>query len=199
MSVGLFMGIRASYIPEAQHLASAYLEAINNALRDAGLDEYREPLSPPSVYQEGLFGRSALDHHSAPNLVRLAHLAGRLGNATHARLLEVNPYRVAFVPIAFAKPLPTSYSERIAEDWAGIWVGSAPAFWRELVSLAPALGIPLEGTELSRPVAERINACEPLQEGDATAGVEDDRTSWLLVFEGARLAVEHGIALSFAG
>ena len=37
MSVGCFLGIRASYIAEAQKAASAYLDAINAALSTIGL------------------------------------------------------------------------------------------------------------------------------------------------------------------
>jgi hypothetical protein len=65
MTVGCFLGIRASYIDDAQDAATAYLNAINAILGTVRLRLYTDPDNPPDVYNNGLFGRSALDHHSA--------------------------------------------------------------------------------------------------------------------------------------
>src|SRR5437773_1292097 len=96
MSVGCFLGIRASYIDEAQNAASAYLDAVNAALSAIGLPGYTDPADPPNVYDGGLFGRSALDHHSARCLAEFAESAMARGPAPHLGLLATNPYRVAF-------------------------------------------------------------------------------------------------------
>jgi hypothetical protein len=48
-------------------------------------------------------------------------------------------------------------------------------------------------------MAEAINDFKPLYEGDSTELAEDERTAWLAMFEGTRLAIEHRIALSLAG
>jgi hypothetical protein len=199
MSVGCFIGIRASYTDQAQDAATAYLAAINAALRANGVPAYVDPPDPPDVYTGGLFGRSALDHHSARCLAQLGESAAAHGPAPHLELLGMNPYRVAFVPVDFEQPLPTDYTESIAGDQVGIWVGSASRLAAELVSVAPLLGIPLEAGRLTDTVARKINDFAPLFEGDDCALAEDERTAWLLLYEGARLAVQHGVALSLAG
>lgn len=72
MSTGLFMGVRGSYIDEAQASATAFLEAINGALSDKGIARYVDPQESPNVYKDALFGRSELDHHSSRVLVKIA-------------------------------------------------------------------------------------------------------------------------------
>jgi hypothetical protein len=199
MSVGCFLGIRASYIAEAQKAASAYLDAINAALSTIGLPFYTDPAHPTNVYRGGLFGRSALDHHSARCLAELAELAVARGPAPHLGLLATNPYRVAFIPLDFGQPLLTMYAENIASEEVRIWVGSAPRLVTDLTATARPLGIPLEGGRLADVVAGKINDFAPLYEGDDCSLAEDERTAWLVLYEGARMAVQHGVALSLAG
>ena len=115
MSVGCFVGpIRSSYIDEAQDSAASFANRIDLVLRQNGLPGYTEPAVAPDVYNGGLFGRSALDHHSASCLVELAEMAASLGPSPHLGLLAINPYRVAFVPVDFDEPVATGYWERIA-------------------------------------------------------------------------------------
>lgn len=199
MSVGFFLGIHASYIDEAQDAAESYLDAINSALNTIGLDNYADPDIPPIVYNDGLFGRSALDHHSARCLIEFAERATADGKSPHLGLLAVNPYRVAFVPECFDSPLPTGCAESIGGDMVQIWVGSAPQLLAELAAAAQFLEIPLEQGDLEDVVARKINDFAGLYEGDDCSLAEDERTAWLVLYEGARLAVRHGVALSLAG
>jgi hypothetical protein len=197
MAVGAFIGIRASFADRAE--ADAFLEAIDRALRDARLPAYTEPVPLPDVYRRMRFGRSELDHHSADVLVALARRAEDIGNGEHLALIGRHPYRVALLPLDFAMPLETEYSERIVGNPTPIWVGSAYGLRRDVCALAPALGIPLLGDVLSDQVADLINEGESLDDDDFGQLWEDERTAWLLLYEGARLAIEHGIALSLAG
>jgi len=200
MSVGCFVGpVRSSYIDESQDAAASFVAGIDSVLRQNGLPGYSEPAAAPDVYDGGLFGRSALDHHSAGCLVELAEMATRKGHAPHVGLLAVNPYRVTFVPVDFDRPLPTGYWERIAGDQIEIWVGSVPRLLAELAALAPALGIPLTDGQLADEVATQINDFAALYDGDDRSLAEDQRTAWLLLYEGARLAAQHAVALSLAG
>ena len=199
MSVGCFLGIRASYNDEYQVAAASHIAAINAALRENGLPGYADPPDPPDVYDGGLFGRSALDHHGARCLADLGARAARHGRAPHLGLLAANPYRVAFIPIAFGQPLPTDYSEALFGEQVDIWFGSAPRLVAELTTIAPILGIPLEDGLLADAVARKINDFAALYEGDDCSLAEDERTAWLVLYEGARLAVQHGVALSLAG
>lgn len=203
MSVGLFLGIAGSYVDEAQGVARAHVDAINQALMRAGLPRYVEPPGVPDPSEGGRFGRSALDHDTARGLVALAMLGGAHGIGPHLALLEHNPSRVAFVPQDFPTPLPLEHTERLHGRAVRLLVGSAPALHRELVQLAPRLGIPLHarGPEsvLDADTVERINDLEPLYDGDDLELAEGERTTWLLLFEGTRLALVHAVALSLAG
>ncbi len=201
MSVGLFMGIRQSYTEEARDSAEDYLATINVALAARGLPPYVEPASAPDVYSDTerfLFGRSAVDADSGRCISEVAKIGVKQSGAKHLALLNYNPYRVAFVPIDFPEPLATRYTECIAGQNIGIWVGSAPALFRELLNVATKLKVPVDGT-LSDTVAEKIREYQPLFEGDVVIPDSDLRSTWLLLHEGARLALEHQVALSFAG
>jgi hypothetical protein len=201
MSVGCFVGpIRSSYIDQAQDAAATFVGSIDSALRLNGLPGYVDPASSPDVYsRRGLFGRSELDHHGASCFVTLAGIAKKHFGAQHIGLLAANPYRVSYLPISFDEPIPTGYVEQIAGQPVEIWVGSNPMLFRELTDLAPALGIPLTAGELTDDIASRINDFAALYDGDDRSFANDERTAWLVLYEGARLAHLHGVALSLAG
>jgi hypothetical protein len=200
MSIGCFVGpLRSAYAEEAQDRAALFAKAIDATLRKHGLPGYREPTEEPDVYNDGLFGRSALDHHGAETLTALARLANEDGGAPHIGLLATNPYRVAFLPLDFEAPLLTDHTERLFGKHAGLWIGSAPRLLTELTDLAPALGIPLDDRQLTDDIATKINNFAPLYPNDDCALAEDQRTAWLLLYEGARLAVEHQVPMCLAG
>jgi hypothetical protein len=56
MSTGLFMGVRASHIDEAQASATAFLDAFNVVLKNYDIATYVDPHVPPNVYRGYLFG-----------------------------------------------------------------------------------------------------------------------------------------------
>ena len=199
MSVGFFMGIASSYTDEAQESARALTRAINEALKSQAVPPYSDPAEPPGVYADNLFGRSALDHDSARLLVALAELAVNRAGAVHLALLVENPYRVAFLPVELPAPILTTYSESIAGDDTAISIGSSLALLREVIAVAPLLGIPLKNGVLSDPVAALINDYAALFPGDTPDPNADQRTTWLLLHEGARLSIAHRVALSLAG
>ena len=116
----------------------------------------------------------------------------------HLALVFENPYRVVFLPYDFAQPIETTHKELLAGDYYTVWAGSAPRLLAELKQAAPYLGIPLVSGELSDEVAHQINEYEPLFEGDKNAGAEN-RSAWFVLYEGARLATRHNVALSLAG
>jgi hypothetical protein len=196
MSVGFFMGIRKSYTAAAQDVASDFLTAINGSLAAHDLPAYADPPQAPDVYVAHLFGRSALDHHGAQSLRKVASMAAPDG---HLALVAANPFRLAFLPMDFEKPLETDHQEKIWNQQVNILAGSAARLLDELRALTPSLGITLNNGDLADDVAHKINECEALHEGDTLELAENERTAWLLLFEGARLALTHKIALSLAG
>jgi len=199
MSTGLFMGIRSSFVDEAQDSAIAFVEAINDELAKRGITRYVDSTDPPDVYKGHLFGRSELDHHSSRVLVDIASFATTLRECENLALIQHNPFRVAFLPRDFSPPLLTGYFERIGGEPIQIRAGSLPRLMAELSSIAAVLGIPMANGILTDDVATAINTFEGLDEGDSAELSEDQRTAWLVLYEGTRLALEHSVALSLAG
>lgn len=199
MSVGLFMGIVPSYTEEAEDSARELLAAINSRLQAQNLPLYSEPDEPPDVYVDDVFGRSELDHHSASCFAQLSEIAEERKSARQHLAILVNPYRTIFLPLDFSEPFNTGYKEEIFGDSFEVWAGSAQRLLDELAELAPHLGIPFESNVLTDDVAAKINEFELLTENDDGELAEDERTAWLALYEGARLAVENKIALSLAG
>lgn len=105
---------------------------------------------------------------------------------------------MVFVPVSFSSCLPTAYREQIGAGFAQIWVGSLPYLLTELTLLAGELGIPLVGGSLEDSTAVAINDSSPLYSNDPVV-LAEERTAWLVLYEGARLAADHGVALSLAG
>jgi hypothetical protein len=199
MSVGFFMGIRESYIEEAADSAQAYIDAANRALAQIDAPPYVENPQPPDVYVDSLFGRSALDHDSARLLGQLGETARNDLGAEHLALLAHNPYRVAFLPVDFPTPLMTGFHENLFGKQHPIAVGSSLVLLREALRVAEMLNIPLLEGQLTDSVAAKINDYQPLFDGDEIDPIAEQRTTWLLVHEGAWLSVKHNIALSLAG
>ena len=199
MAVGLFMSIKSSFIPEAWAAAESLVNGVNRGLTRLGFPRYLDPEPPPDVYRGSLFGRSSLDHHSARILALFGAVAARHGDAPHLSLLESNPYRVVYLPIDLPLPFQTGFEDLIGGVATEISAGSAPRLQRELSEIAGSLGIPLESGELSDSVAARLNNQEKFSESDSPALVDDYRTAWLLLYEGARLAQQHSTALALAG
>jgi hypothetical protein len=199
MSTGLFMGIRCSYTEDAQGLGDTFVKAINNVLAADGFAAYIDPDPPPNVYVGNMFGRSALDHHSSRVLIQIADRASQSKRSANLALIRDNPYRVVFVPAKLQNPRETEYREQIAGNAVGIWVGSLDGLLEELGWLAGNLGIPIEDEQISDVTAAAINDYKPFHDGDSVELIEDWRTAWLALHEGARLAKETGVALTLAG
>jgi hypothetical protein len=196
----MFLGISKSFIQGAEDEARARIAAVNRALEAAGLPAYAEPEKPPSPYVGNRFGRTMIDHQPAEALKDLSFLSIMClapAELNHLKLLMVVPLPVVYVPQDFSQQLESGGGE------GKVFLGSAPHLLRCLVALVQdeKLAIPLQpdGTLLDV-TAERINAREPLFDGDTHhLASEGLRTAWLMLYEGARLAVKHQTALALAG
>lgn len=93
-----------------------------------------------------------------------------------------------YVPIPFTSVLIDDDDP----DGTGGPVGSSYQFMEELVAVAPALGIRLEGGELADSEVERIAA-----DVESESGLWIERSVWLTLFEAARLSIRHGTAIRF--
>lgn len=197
MSVGIFLGIKPSFVPEFSYLADAFIDQINIELKRRGLPAYSEPTSIPDVYVSGKFGRSSLDHCGAGDLAGLVEYCEAADSCQDLEVLAANPYRVTFLPIDVESPIITAYTEIICGERVRICVGSVPVLEKELQAVASRLDIPLQEGVLGDETARRIDDYESLGDDDERNPAE--RISWLLMYEGCRLALENGVALSLAG
>lgn len=92
--------------------------------------------------------------------------------------------------------LPILFEEVIGDDrllGLGGILGSSLMLKKELVAMAPALGIQLENDHLSNAGAESIN-----REVEADAPLWIEKAVWISLFEAARLSIEHQAAICFA-
>lgn len=201
MSVGFFLGIAHSYSDQAQHDAADLIEAINRGLSERGLAAYEDPDVPlDAFHQHERLGRSSLDHHSAKMIARLGEMAAESFDATWAELLDVNPYRLVFLPRELDEPIFTDHTEEIWGSDVGIIAGSLDGLLEDLRQLAPELDIPIDGDRLSDHTAARIDRADPLLDSEDDEDlVNNGRTAWLAVYEAARVARENDVALCLAG
>ncbi|PKL75062.1 MAG: hypothetical protein CVV27_17305 [Candidatus Melainabacteria bacterium HGW-Melainabacteria-1] len=191
MTIGCFLGIRAAWPLQTEALS--LIESLDAVLARQQLPPYQESGLVPTYRQDGI-GRSVLDHHDSEALADLANLARerRLPEAQLA-LLRSTRHGAMFLPLDFA--LPLSFRPPLAESRLNLGVGSAPRLQAELRALGHVLGIPLKQGDLKDKTALRINDHLPLYAGDRAHHAETGRTAWLLLYEGARLAQLHQLAL----
>jgi hypothetical protein len=91
--------------------------------------------------------------------------------------------------------LPIEFKEVIFDDddrIPGGMLGSSFMLKKELIAVAPALGIRLDRGELSDKEAEGIN-----REVEAEAPLWIEKAVWLSLFEAARLSIKHKSAVCF--
>lgn len=79
------------------------------------------------------------------------------------------------------------------DDIPGGMTGSSHQLMRELVMVAPALGITLENGELSDAEATRVNEVSASDQG-----LFIEYTVWILLFEAARLSIKHNTLIVFS-
>jgi hypothetical protein len=91
-----------------------------------------------------------------------------------------------YVPIDFPDPL---YDDQTAGPIAGV-LGSSQGAMRELLLVAPLLGIRLNGPALPDERAEEIN-------GAGVGPLYVERYVWLKLFEAVRLSIELGSVVAF--
>jgi hypothetical protein len=197
MSIGMFLGVKPAFLPEAEASANEFLKAINEVLLRAGHATYREPSTLPNPYIGARFGRSATDHCVADDLVALSGYCSPEAQCSQLDALAANPYRIAFMPMSFSRPIETTYTENIGGEETPIWIGSSPVLADELEIAAVALRVPLSAGRLDDEIAEKINAFEAF--GDDDPCEPSHRIAWLMVYEGCRLSIASQVALSFAG
>jgi hypothetical protein len=199
MTTRLFLGVRSSFLDQAQNSARDFLDAMNRVLAENGMEPYADPVEPVNPYIGHLFGRSTLDRSSPRVFVELAGLAQVSKTCPNLALIRDNPRRVTFVPRPLPRPLATGYFEQIGGNDVQIWVGSLSQLATELLRFAHDLRIPVTNHDVTDETVGSINMFRPFHERDSTKLIEEYRPAWLALHEGVRMALQHGVALTLAG
>lgn len=192
MSTGFFLSIRESYVAEEATRAKSLLKAINASLSQVGQRAIADGPDAPHVCD----GRTSDTNIHRSTLAKVGKLAG--DRFPHLGLLATKPHRVVYAPREFADPLETAHEESIAGRPTRIRLGSSHALHRELLAIAPELGIPLDSGRLSDRVAHLIDGLESLSDDDDDELVEKIRVAWLMMHEAAMLSMDREVPIALA-
>ncbi len=204
ISVGCLAEVLAED-PEFVEEIQQDFETMNASLRALGLPVHSEPETLPSLDSRvpiDSFPYSFLHHlrrvyaHvvDKPGVTPPAlgegedpsedEVVDRVGSAAH-HILWHSDAEGYYLPIDFAHVINS-------DDLPGGGFGSTNRLLYELVLVAPALGIQLQGSSLSDAEAERI---AQVIESEGAANIE--LIVWIALFEAARLSLEHRTAIQF--
>jgi hypothetical protein len=184
MSIGAHVLLAGWY--ELQPDASKELKVVNEALAAHDLPPYLEPSTAPELYtlidRAHCFGRSEQDSTSASSLAALGASGKASGKPLNA-LSALYTYPIYLLPIDFREPI-------LLRSRFPLFLCSSQQICRDLLSLAPSLGIDLQDGSLLDETAKAIN------NGDV--GEDDMPFDWLFLFEAARLSAKHSCAIVIA-
>jgi hypothetical protein len=205
MGLALGVGVLADLIvhdPEGAEWARDSNQQVNEALARDGLARHDEPESFASALQRHSctsfpysflhYLRRAFAHVqeglAVPDdeALRPEHdgVIEDVAMMMSSHLLCHSDAEGHYVPIDFSEPI-------FDDDVAGGMLGSSQALLRELLEVAPAIGVILED---SRPTA----ACEAqLREIEDGAPLWRERLVWYALFEAATISIEHRTLLVF--
>ena len=184
------------------------LAKVNGVLAENGLPSHVEPETLPSV--ENRASISGYPYSFLHHLRRVAAYASTIPNwklepfpesedpaddpvvadelaMLSSHLLCHSDCEGFYLPIDFASPIFAD-EDRVP----GGMLGSSHGLMRELVAVAPFLGISLSDGALTDTEAERING---IVEADGAFWIE--LAVWISLFEAARLSVDHKTAVCF--
>jgi hypothetical protein len=211
MGLSVQVGVLAYLIetdPDGVEWMRASLDATNELIQANGLPAHLEPETLPS-----LDNRCSLEGYPysflhylrrtyARRVVDLSWIATPLAKdqeptddpVLRSQYTKLNSHLLChsdaegfYLPIDFQSVL-IDESERVS----GGMVGSSFRLMKELIFVAPAILIHLDGGKLSDSEAQAINAGLENQ-----SGLFIERIVWLSLYEAARLSIKHRTAISF--
>lgn len=209
MGLGICVGSLAECDEEELEFAGADFVSINIVLAEAGLPAHVEPRSLPSLeYRAQLDGfpysflhylRRAYARRKADPTWIATPLADNQDpgqdevlqaeyDYMNSHLLCHSDAEGYYVPVDFDEVL-------FASEDAGLpggMLGSSYRLMEELVLVAPALGIHLDNGQLSDAEVERIYV-----QTEKKDSCQRELETWMVLFEAARLSLEHKTAIVF--
>lgn len=179
MAIGVYLGIRAAYVPELASDAQALHESVDRALSQLRQRSLVDPDPAPALRKAS---RTTRETHTKEELEELADYAGE--DRPHTRLLMINPYRLVYVPREIGRPIALDREEKLGKKTLKIMMGSSGALHRELRSFATEIDVRLNRDgALEDAVASEL---------DAEDGI---RAVWLSLFEAARVSTEKDLPI----
>jgi len=212
MGLGIGVGSLAELLeddPEGAQYIQAALNAVNRLLAEHGLPPHMEPNTLPALKHRARitsFPYSFIHYLRRASAHRRANpdwMAAPLADGEdpiddpvlQGEKLSMNSHLI-WHSDAEGFYLPVDFSDvLVAKDDGtvpGRLVGSSFHLMRELSEVAPALGIRLVDGQLTDDEANRID-----KRLDADDGLTPELASWILLFECARLSIEHRTAIVF--
>lgn len=211
MGLGIAVGMLADLLEndeEGAEWTRKALVGVNAVLKKNGLPEHVEPTELPSAeprsgllgfpyswlhYLRRVYAHAAHDDHWAPR--RLPPMNDPAADPVledetmmmSSHLLCHSDCEGYYVPVEFPEPLFDD--EGLIP---GGMLGSSHQLMRELVQVAPVLGIQLANGVLSDDEVRRIDA---IVEAEGAQFIE--HAVWLSLFEASRLSLEHKTAVCF--
>ena len=211
MGLSVQIGVLADLLendPEGAEWLREGFAAANKILADHGLPPHSEPASMPPLrdrcslsgypYSYLHYLRRAYAHRKAnPSWVAEPLPSG--AKPTDDRVLRAEYQKQASHLLTHSDAegfyLPIDFKDVLFDRREGVpgeMIGSSFRLMEELIFVAPALGITLQGPKLPDQQAEEINRLLGAQEGHHI-----EKIVWLSLFEAARLSVEHKSAIVF--
>ena len=209
MGLAVFTGSLAEMIASNDLDGAEYvrenLDDVNAVLRKHGLPEHKEPESiPPQNNRAPItsFSYSCLHYlrrayaHSVKNPGKPIPALSENDDASDDPVIDeiASPkHHLLWYSDSEGFYVPIDFESAIADDeLLGGFLGSSQRLFQELIMVAPALGITLDGQSLSDAEADRI---EIVIDDEEPGYIEN--MVWILLFESARLSIEQGTAIEF--
>jgi len=213
VQVGILAFLQAN-VPDGAAWFRQSFNAVNDLLRQHHLPEHSEPETLPKLENRcSLHGfqysmlhilrRAYARRIADPNWIATPVPIGQKPTddpvlrtqyrRAESHLLTHSDAEGFYLPVDFNKVLFDD-SNRIP----GRMVGSSYRLIEELVVVAPALEIMMDGQSLPDAEAESVNALLNAQARlNAQTGLFEEKIVWLSLYEAARLSIEHRTAIVF--
>jgi len=187
MGVSIYVGFYAQcvqYDPDIALTIDQQLNSINKVLSERGLEEHVEPRTLGKMNN-----RADSSDFSYAKLFQLRQFYLDLieGSPSESHLVCHSDFDGFYLPINF----DTVIKDKDGKI-AGTWLGSSYGLIKELVHVAPVLGISLTDGLLSDETADEVN-----DKAWSSSRYSDELMAWIALYEAARLSIEHNSAIVF--
>lgn len=185
MGVSIYVGSYASclkYDPDIALTMERQFREINIALAERGIEQHNEP---NLIFN--MNNRAAANNFSYGNIYQLRqfYMDSIEGSPSESHLVCHSDFDGYYVPVAFNKVIQ---DKRVH----GTWLCSSYELMKELIIVAPELGISLSDGILCDEQAEVVN-----NRAWSRDILRDELIAWIALYEAARLSIEYKSAIVF--